>query len=340
MSKSVKFLDDKRKMEKNAKIFVAGSKGLVGSAITRLLKQQGYTNLILPDRSSLDLINQQAVQQFFMAERPEYVFLAAARVGGIYANNTYRGEFIYSNLIIQTNVIESARIAQVKRLMFLGSSCIYPRHCSQPMKEEYLLSGPLERTNEPYAIAKIAGIKMCEAYNTQYGTDFISVMPTNLYGPNDNFDLENAHVLPALLRKFHEAKISNAKQVVVWGSGAPKREFMYVDDLASACIFLMNRMRDRNIINIGTNEEVSIAELAETICSLVGFKGKIVFDSSKPDGMMRKLLDNSQLNQLGWQPNTTLQVGLKKTYEWLLKIEQSTFKNMVETIVPATLIRL
>lgn len=315
-------------MEKSAKIFIAGSKGLVGSAIVRLLKQQGYTNLILFDRSMLDLTHQQSVQKFFLTERPDYVFLAAAKVGGIHANNTYRGEFIYDNLMIQTNVIEAARTAQVKRLMFLGSSCIYPCNCPQPMREEYLLSGPLERTNEPYAIAKIAGIKMCEAYNAQYDTDFISVMPTNLYGPNDNFDLNNSHVLPALLRKFYEAKISNAKQVVVWGSGAPKREFMYVDDLASACIFLMNKKRHKNIVNIGTGEEVSIAELAKVIANLVEFKGEIVFDQAKPDGMLRKLLDISQLRQLGWQPNVSLQEGLEKTYRWFLQAQKILSSNI------------
>lgn len=304
---------------KTAKIFIAGHKGLVGSAITRALQAQGHTHLLLRNRKEVDLTNQQQVNRFFALEKPEYVFLAAAKVGGIHANNTYRGEFIYDNLIIQTNVIEAARAHNTKRVLFLGSSCIYPRDCPQPMKEEYLLTGPLEPTNEPYAIAKIAGIKMCEAYNTQYGTDFISVMPTNLYGPNDNFNLETSHVLPALLRKVHEAKLAKADKVMVWGTGLPKREFLHVDDMASACIFAMQKEGFSDMVNIGSGEEVTIRELAEAICDVVGFKGELQFDSSKPDGTMRKFLDISRLKKLGWEPRIKLRDGLKTTYEWFLK---------------------
>lgn len=303
-------------MNKSDKIFVAGHKGLVGSALVRNLQKQGHSNLLLRSRDQLDLTNQQQVLQFFAQEQPDYVFLAAAKVGGIHANNTYRGEFIYANLAIQGNIIEAARIHNCKRLLFLGSSCIYPRECPQPMREEHLLTGPLEQTNEPYAIAKIAGIKMCESYNQQYGTDFASVMPTNLYGPNDNFNLENSHVLPALLRKAHEAKISGAKTLTVWGSGIPKREFLHVDDMASACIFVMQKNDFKDIVNIGSGEEVSICELAELICEVVGFDGKIVFDASKPDGTLRKFLDVKRLNQLGWQAQIKLKKGLQHTYEW------------------------
>lgn len=306
-------------MKKDAKIFVAGHRGLAGSAITRTLQQAGYENLLLFSREELDLLDQKAVEQFFETERPEYVFLAAAKVGGIQANNTYRAEFIYNNLQIQSNVIHSSWKNNVKRLLFLGSSCIYPRNCQQPMKEEYLLSGTLEPTNEPYAIAKIAGIKMCEAYNHQYGTQFFSVMPTNLYGPNDNYNLETSHVLPALLRKCHEAKLQNAKQLVIWGSGTPKREFLYVDDLASACIYLMNTETIYPLINVGSGEEVSIFDLALTICEVVGFQGELCFDASKPDGTPRKLLDCSNLHELGFKPALSLKDGLKKTYEWYLE---------------------
>jgi GDP-L-fucose synthase len=303
-------------MKKDAKIFVAGHRGLAGSAITRALKKAGYDNLLLFSREQLDLLDQTAVQHFFESERPEYVFLAAAKVGGIQANNTYRAEFIYNNLQIQSNIIHSAWKNQVKRLMFLGSSCIYPRDCLQPMKEEYLLSGTLEPTNEPYAIAKIAGIKMCEAYNHQYGTKFFSVMPTNLYGPHDNFNLETSHVLPALLRKCHEAKMQNEKKWTVWGSGTPKREFLYVDDLASACIHLMEKDHTHSIINIGSGQEVSIFDLAVLIGEVVEFQGDLCFDTSKPDGTPRKLLDSSKLREFGFKHELSLKEGLRKTYEW------------------------
>jgi GDP-L-fucose synthase len=306
-------------MKKTDNIFVAGHKGLVGSAITRALQKEGYSNLLLRDRAQLDLTNQQQVNDFFASERPAYVFLAAAKVGGIHANNIYRGEFIYNNLVIQANVIEAARCAGVERLLFLGSSCIYPRDCPQPMREDYLLTAPLEPTNEPYAIAKIAGIKLCESYNKQYGTDFISVMPTNLYGPHDNFDLETSHVLPALLRKVHEAKITNANSVTVWGSGTPKRELLYVDDMAAACIFMMNQVGFKDMVNIGSGEEVSIRQLTELICEVIGFNGKIIFDSSKPDGTPRKFLDSSRLMQLGWCPQIKLKEGIQNTYQWFIK---------------------
>lgn len=306
-------------MKKDAKIFVAGCKGLVGSAITRKLKQQGYTNLLLPDRSTLDLTNQQAVNNYFHTEQPEYVFIAAAKVGGIYANSTYRGEFIYNNLVIQVNLIEAARQYNVKRLMFLGSSCIYPRNCPQPMKEEHLLTGLLEPTNEAYAIAKIAGIKMCDAYNVQYGTNFVSVMPTNLYGPNDNFDLNNAHVLPALLRKFHEATISNAPSVTVWGSGNPSRDFLHVDDAAEAFLFIMEKENHTEMLNVGSGRDVTIREVATILADTTGFKGQLIFDTSKPDGTPLKALDTSKLNRLGWQPKYTLEAGIKQTYQWFLE---------------------
>jgi len=306
-------------INKTSRIFVAGHKGLVGSAIIRALEKTGRTNLLLRDRTALDLTNQTQVNDFFAVEKPEYVFLAAAKVGGIQANNTYRGEFIYNNLTIQTNVIEAARCYDVKRLLFLGSSCIYPRHCPQPMREDYLLTAPLEPTNEPYAIAKIAGIKMCEAYNYQYHTNFISVMPTNLYGPQDNFNLETSHVLPALLRKVHEAKIAGAETVTIWGTGTPKRELLHVDDMAAACIFMMNQEDFKDTINIGSGEEVTIRQLAELICEIVGFKGKIIFDPSKPDGTPRKLLDISRLKQLGWRPQIKLKDGIRETYQWFIK---------------------
>ncbi|KKR21162.1 MAG: NAD-dependent epimerase/dehydratase [Parcubacteria group bacterium GW2011_GWE2_39_37] len=306
-------------MNKNSKIYIAGHKGLVGSALVRELTKQGYDNLILKTRRELDLLDGVAVANFFQTEKPEYVFLAAAKVGGILANNDFPADFIYQNLQIQNNIIHNAYLNNVTKLLFLGSSCIYPKNCPQPIKEEYLLSGQLEPTNEPYAIAKITGIKMCQSYNRQYGTNFISVMPTNLYGPNDNFDLNSSHVLPALIRRFHEAKINNAKEVVVWGTGAPKREFLHVDDLATACIFLMENYNDSEIINIGTGEDVSIKELAETIKKISDFKGELVWDTSKPDGTPRKLLDVSKINNLGWKHKIELEKGIRLTYDWYLK---------------------
>ena len=313
-------------MNKTSKIYIAGHTGLVGSALTRKLTAEGYSNLVYRTFEQLDLTRQADVEAFFAAEKPEYVFLAAAKVGGIYANNTYPADFIYSNLIIQTNVIHAAYQHGVKRLLFLGSSCIYPKLCPQPMKEEHLLTGLLEPTNEPYALAKIAGIKMCESYNRQYGTQFIAVMPTNLYGPNDNFDLQTSHVMPALIRKFHEAKISNQPEVIVWGTGTPRREFLYVDDMAAGCVFLMN-LDDATIkrellsypkpcfVNLGTGEDVTITDLAALIAKVAGFKGKLVFDSSKPDGTPRKLLDVSRLHALGWQPEVSLESGITKAYQ-------------------------
>lgn len=303
-------------MERNSKIYVAGHKGLVGSAIVQALINKGYENIIYSTRQELDLTNYQAVKEYFQKEKPEYVFLAAAKVGGIYANNVYPVEFIKDNLLIQTNIIDSAYSYGAKKLLFLGSSCIYPKHSEQPIKEEYLLTGPLEPTNEPYAIAKIAGIKMCQAYNRQYNTNFISLMPTNLYGPNDNYDLENSHVLPALIRKFYEAKRSNSSEVTVWGTGAPKREFLYVDDLADASVFLMENYdysEDEPWINVGTGKDVSIKELADIIKTIIGFEGNIVFDKTKPDGTPRKLLDVSKITSLGWVSKTTLEDGIKKT---------------------------
>jgi len=297
------------------KIYIAGHRGMVGSAILRRLKEAGYQHFVLRTSAELDLRNQAAVFDFFQQERPDYVFLAAARVGGILANNTYRAEFIYDNLQIEANVIHAAYLSGVKKLMFLGSSCIYPRLAPQPIKEEYLLTGPLEPTNEPYAIAKIAGIKLCEAYRAQYGCHFISVMPTNLYGINDNFDLETSHVLPALLRKFHEARVKGIPEVVVWGTGKPRREFLYVDDLADACVYLMNLEEEPNLVNIGTGEDISIAELAELIRQIVGYQGNIVYDTSKPDGTPRKLLDVSLLHRLGWHHRTSLEEGIRKVYE-------------------------
>ena len=316
------------KMQKNSKIFVAGHRGLVGSAIVKNLKQKGYTNIITKTHSELDLTDQNAVAQFFKEEKPQYVFLAAAKVGGIVANNTYRAEFIYENLMIQNHVIHHSYLNDVKKLMFLGSTCIYPKNCPQPMKEEYLLTSELEYTNEPYAIAKIAGIKMCESYNLQYGTNFISVMPTNLYGPNDNFDLETSHVLPALLRKMHEAKLNKERTVEIWGSGTPRREFLYSDDMADACVFIMekrdfkdtynpNTKEIRNThINIGTGEEVSIKELAHLIKEIVGFEGTLYFNTERPDGTLRKLTDVSKLHKLGWKHTTSLEEGIRKVYLW------------------------
>ncbi len=340
-------------MNKNSKIFVAGHKGLVGSAFVRRLQKEGCLNLILRSHAQLDLERQAEVEAFFEKERPEYVFLAAAKVGGIHANSTFPAEFIYNNIAIQTNIIHSAWKTGVKRLLFLGSSCIYPRECPQPMKEEHLLTGPLEATNEPYAIAKIAGIKMCEAYNREYGTSFLAAMPTNLYGPNDNFDLENSHVLPALIRKFHLAVLSADEKhdeikkderiygsipghkpvlpvsVTIWGSGKPFREFLHVDDLADACVFLMN-LEERSyaplvaaggtpLVNIGFGKDITIKDLAELVGKIVGFMGEIRFDSSKPDGTSRKLLDVSRMKALGWQPATSLSEGIRSTYEFYLK---------------------
>jgi GDP-L-fucose synthase len=306
-------------MEKNSKIYVAGHKGLVGSALVRNLKKKGFTNIICKTRAELDLINSTAVSDFFEKEKPEYVFLAAAKVGGIKANEDFPADFIYQNIQVQNNVIHNAHLNKVKKLLFLGSSCIYPRECPQPIKEEYLLSGPLEKTNDAYAIAKIAGIKMCQAYNKQYKTKFISVMPTNLYGPNDNFDLDSSHVLPALLRKFHEAKINSEKEVVMWGTGKPKREFLHVNDLADACVFLMNNYSESEIVNIGSGKDVSILELSNLIKKIVGFKGEIVNDKTKPDGTLRKLLDVSKLHNLGWNHKIELEQGIKDTYKWFLE---------------------
>jgi len=302
-------------MEKNAKIYIAGHRGMVGSAIRRKLEKEGYTSLIYRTSAELDLRNQQAVADFFALEKPEYVFLAAAKVGGIVANNTYRADFLYENLAIQNNVIHSAYAHGVKKLMFLGSSCIYPKMAPQPLKEDYLLTGPLEETNEPYAIAKIAGIKMCDAYRDQYGCNFISVMPTNLYGYNDNYHPENSHVLPALIRRFHEAKRDHAPSVTIWGSGTPKREFLFADDLAEACYFLMQTYNEPHLINIGTGEDLSIKELALLIKEVTGFEGELRFDPSKPDGTPRKLMDVSKLHQLGWQHRTALKEGLKLAYQ-------------------------
>lgn len=306
-------------MEKNSKIYVAGHRGLAGSAIVRKLQSEGYPNLILRTHKELDLEIQKDVHEFFEKERPEYVFLAAAKVGGILANNTYPADFIYNNLIIEANVIHAAYKYGVKKLIFLGSSCIYPKYAPQPMKEEYLLTGELEPTNEPYAVAKIAGIKLCQSYNRQYGTNFLSVMPTNLYGINDNFDLETSHVLPALIRKFHEAKQNAEKNVTVWGTGSPKREFLYVDDLADACVFLMNNYNGSEIVNIGTGEDVTIRELAETIRDATGFDGGIEWDTAKPDGTPRKLLDVSKLQGLGWKSKVGLKAGITETYKWYLE---------------------
>jgi len=302
-------------MEQDAKIYVAGHRGLVGSAIVRRLQAGGYGNILTRTSKELDLTRQSDVENFFEKEKPGYVFLAAARVGGIHANNTFRAEFIYQNLMIQCSVIHSAYKLGVKKLLFLGSSCIYPRLCPQPMKEEHLLSGPLEPTNEPYAVAKIAGIKMCQAYNSQYGTNYISLMPTNLYGPNDNFDLESSHVLPAMIRKFHEAKLKSAP-VVLWGSGSAKREFLHVDDLADAAVFLMDSYDSSEIINVGTGVDNTIMEIAETVRRVVGFSGEVVWDRTKPDGTPRKLLDVSRLGSLGWRAKISLEQGVKSVYSW------------------------
>lgn len=305
-------------MNKGNKIYIAGHRGLVGSAIVRRLVDSDY-QLTYRDSSELDLRRQREVEKFFAEERPDYVFLAAAKVGGINANNRYSGEFIYDNLMIQSNIIHSAYKNNIKKLLFLGSSCIYPKFAEQPMKEEYLLSGELEPTNEAYAVAKIAGIKLCQHYNKQYDTNFISAMPTNLYGPNDNFDLETSHVLPALLRKFHEAKKNNSGKVVVWGTGKPRREFLHVDDLADAVVYLMENYNGNKIVNVGVGKEISILELAELIKDIVGFEGEIVNDTDKPDGTPRKLLDVSRINDLGWKASISLEEGINNTYDWFKK---------------------
>jgi GDP-L-fucose synthase len=309
-------------MEKNSKIFTAGHRGMVGSAIVRKLEQEGFANLITRSSVELDLRNQQAVNDFFAKEKPEYVFLAAAKVGGIVANNTYRAEFLYDNLLIETNIIHAAYLNGVKKLLFLGSSCIYPKLAPQPLKEEFLLTGLLEPTNEPYAIAKITGIKLCEAYRDQYGCNFISAMPTNLYGPGDNYHLQNSHVIPAMIRKFHEAKQSKAGFVEIWGTGLPLREFMYADDVADACVFLMKQYNEKLFVNIGTGEEVTIKELAKLVKDVVGFNGDIQFDTSKPDGTPRKLMDSSRLHDMGWKHAVSLKEGLKKTYPYFLKANE------------------
>ena len=303
-------------MELNSKIYVAGHNGMVGAAIVRRLKEAGYANLITRSSSELDLRSQQAVNDFFATEKPAYVFLAAAKVGGIVANNTYRAEFLYDNLAMEINVIHACYQNKVKKLLFLGSSCIYPKLAPQPLKEEYLVTGLLEPTNEPYAIAKIAGIKLCEAYRDQYDCNFISAMPTNLYGKGDNYHLQNSHVIPALIRKFHEAKTSKSTTVEIWGTGTPLREFMFVDDLADGCVFLMKNYNDRLFVNIGTGEEVSIKGLAHLVKEVTGFKGDIVFDTSKPDGTPRKLMDSSRIQAMGWKHKTSLKEGLAKAYEY------------------------
>jgi GDP-L-fucose synthase len=315
-------------MDKNAKIYVAGHRGLVGSALMRQLRKQGYTNILARTHAELDLTNQLAVQTFFKKEKPEYVFLAAAKVGGIHANKTYPAEFIFSNLAIQTNVIQQSYVNGVKRLMFLGSSCIYPRDCPQPIKEEYLLTGPLELTNKAYALAKIAGVEMCGSYNRQYGTQNMAVMPTNLYGPGDNYDIEDNHVMPALIRKFHEAKTNNHPRVVIWGTGSPRREFLYSEDLAEACVYIaqLPSVRFENLlkassplINVGYGEDLTIKDLALTIQKIIGFKGEIDFDVNRPNGTPRKIIDSTTINQLGWSPKVSLTDGIKMAYQDFLK---------------------
>ena len=306
-------------MNKNSKIYVAGHRGLVGSAIIKKLQNEGFSNIVCRTHSELDLMRQNEVEAFFETEKPEYVFLAAAKVGGILGNDTYPAEFIYDNLTIQNNIIHGSYTNKVKKLLFLGSSCIYPKFCPQPMKEEHLLSGYLEPTNEPYAIAKIAGIKMCQAYNRQYGTQYISVMPTNLYGPHDNFDLETSHVLPALIRKFYEAKRDEKKEVVIWGTGTPSRELMHVDDLADACLFLMQNYDESEVINIGTGKDMTIKALAETVAKVIGFNGDLRFDTTKPDGTPLKCLDVTRINSLGWHAGIGIEEGIKETYEWYVR---------------------
>jgi len=319
-------LTTKKEMNKTDKIYVAGHRGLVGSAILRHLKGEGFMNLITCTHSLLELTDQSAVNKFFEQEKPDYVFLAAARVGGIYANSTYPADFIRDNLLVQTNVIDAAFRSGVKKLMFLGSSCIYPKFAPQPMKEEYLLTGELEPTNEWYSIAKIAGIKMCQAYRRQYGFNAISVMPTNLYGPGDNFNLEDSHVFPALIRKFHEARVHEKSEVIIWGTGTPRREFLYVDDFADSTIFLMKNYDNEEIINVGAGKDITIRELAELVKDIVGYEGEIVFDDSKPDGTPKKLLDVSRLTELGWSPRVSLRDGLALTYEWFL-VHQGDFRE-------------
>ncbi|MGH0940165.1 GDP-L-fucose synthase [Bacillus mycoides] len=314
-------------MKKDSKIYVAGHRGLVGSAILRKLEEQGYTNLVYKTSKELDLRDPRQVEEFFQVEKIDYVYLAAAKVGGIVANNQYPADFIRDNLMIQTNVIDSAYRSGVEKLLFLGSTCIYPKLAPQPLKEEYLLTGELEPTNEPYALAKIAGIKMCESYNRQYGTKYISAMPTNLYGQNDNFDLHTSHVLPALIRKFHEAKENNAEFVEIWGTGTPLREFLYSDDLADACVYLMNNYEGNEIVNIGVGEDLSIKELAEKVKATVGFTGELRFDTSKPDGTPRKLVDVTKINALGWKATTSLDEGLKKAYDWFLQTEKELVRK-------------
>lgn len=302
-------------MDRDARIYVAGHRGLAGSALVRKLRSEGFHNLLVRSRDELDLRRQADVETFFMETMPDFVFLTAARVGGIHANHAYPAEFIHDNLTIQSNILHAAHLSSVKKLLFLGSSCIYPKHCLQPMKEEYLLSGRLEPTNEPYAVAKIAGITMCQAYNRQYGTNFISVMPTNLYGPGDNYDLQNSHVLPALIRKIHEAKVDGSPSVEVWGTGSPRREFLHVDDLADACLFLMRRYDGGEIVNIGVGEDLSIRELALMIKGIVGYAGELAFDGSKPDGTPQKLLDVTKLHAMGWKAEVSLADGIKRAYD-------------------------
>jgi len=314
-------------MNKNSKIFIAGHRGMVGSAILRKLISEGYTNIVTKSKKELDLTNQFQVNHFFHFERPEYVFLAAAKVGGIKANSDFKADFIYQNLVIQTNVINASYQTGVKKLMFLGSSCIYPKMAPQPLKEEYLLSGYLESSNDAYAVAKIAGIKMCQSFNQQYGTNFISVMPTNLYGPGDNYNLQNSHVLPALIRKFHEAKINGESEVVIWGTGSPMREFLYVEDLADAIFYLMMNYNDSEIVNIGTGQDISIRDLAYLVKDVIGFSGQIVYDFSKPDGTPRKLLDVSKIHDLGWSDKTNLKEGIELTYKHFLN-ESLLFPEM------------
>jgi GDP-L-fucose synthase len=313
-------------MNKNDKIYIAGHNGLVGSAILRLLHKEGYNNLVLRSHEDLDLTNQAAVMEFFRLEKPEYIFLAAAKVGGIYANSRYPADFIRDNILIQANIIDSAYKNNAKKLQFLGSSCIYPKFAPQPMKEEYLLTGELEPTNEWYAIAKISGIKMCQAYRKQYNFNTIALMPTNLYGPGDNFDLEGSHVLPALIRKFHEAKMKNLPKVVIWGTGTPRREFLFVDDLAEAAFFLMEKYDEGEIINVGTGKDISIKEIGLLIKEIIGYQGEIVFDTSMPDGTPRKLLDISKISDLGFLPKTSLRKGIETTYKWFLENQYSSLK--------------
>lgn len=311
-------------ISKNSKIYVAGHRGMVGSAIVRRLGAAGYDNIIMRSHDELDLLDQRAVHEFLAYEQPDYIFVAAAKVGGIHANNTYRADFIYQNLMIEANLIHGAFMAGIKRMLFLGSSCVYPRDCPQPIREEYLLTSPLEHTNEPYALAKISGIKMCEAYNDQYGTRYLSLMPTNLYGPNDNYDLNTSHVLPALLRKTHEAMLRGDPSITVWGTGKPMREFLHVDDMADACVFAMERDIEPGLYNVGTGSEVSIRQLAEIIMKVVGYTGQIVFDSSKPDGTPRKLLDVSRMAELGWQAQIPLRSGIAATYKAFVSDRRTT----------------